>query len=75
MRYHQSDKNKNDHRITALNKIKDKFDYGNLSFPLSLDDIKEFENINKICVYVYEVVEEVINTYNILFSPLQSHQQ
>ena len=43
MRYHQSDKNKNDHRITALSKIKDKFDYANLSFPLSLDDIKEFE--------------------------------
>ena len=52
MRYHQSDKKKDGQNITALQKIKDKYDYTGIDFPASYDDIEKIEEMNKVCIYV-----------------------
>jgi hypothetical protein len=49
---------KNSDRITVLRQITDKYDYSGLEYPVSLDGIKHFEELNKVCIYVYEVDEE-----------------
>jgi hypothetical protein len=68
MRYHQTAKNKNDDRTCNLINVKDKYDYSGITYPTSLEDIKIFEEINKVCIFVYEIIErkdektnEVIN--------------
>jgi len=58
MRYHQTEKKKNDDRITVLSKVEDKYNYDNISFPVSYDDIKQFEINNKCCIFVYYVNDE-----------------
>ena len=58
MRYHQSKKQKNDDRITALQKLTDKYDYTGIDFPTSYDDIEKFEETNNVCIYVYKIDEE-----------------
>jgi hypothetical protein len=40
MRFHQSPQTKHSDRITVLDKTEDKFDYGCMTFPPSLDDVK-----------------------------------
>ena len=49
---------KNSDRITVLRQVQDKYDYSGLEFPVSLSNIKHFEENNKVCVYVYEIDEE-----------------
>ena len=58
MLYNQSNQAKNSDRIAALRQIEDKYDYIGLEFPVSLQGISHFEEINKVCIYVYEVDEE-----------------
>ena len=58
MLYHQSNQAKNSDRITALRQTTDKHDYSRLKYPVSLDGIRHFEELNKVCIYVYEVDEE-----------------
>ena len=53
MLYHQSEKTVNGHRLTVLKKIKDKYDWSNVGFPASLNDIETFEHNNKVCVNIY----------------------
>jgi hypothetical protein len=43
MRYHQSPKDKNDARVSNLITVKDKYDYSEINYPASLEDIKIFE--------------------------------
>jgi len=57
MRYHQSEK-KNDHRISALKKVKDKYDYGDMSFPADFESIEKFEIKNQVCIYIYSMNDE-----------------
>ena len=59
MRYHQSPKNKHDDRTCNLINVKDKYDYSEINYPVSLEDIKIFEENNKICIYVYEIKEKL----------------
>ena len=58
MLYHQSKQEKHSERTTALSKMKDKYDYSGLEYPVSFDGIRRFEEINKVSIYVYEVDEE-----------------
>ena len=58
MKYHQSKMKHNDLRTTSLKKVNDKYDYSGLEYPVSLEGIKHFEDINKVCVCVYEVDDE-----------------
>jgi hypothetical protein len=58
MLYHQSKQEKHSDRITVLRQITDKYDYTGLEFPVSLNGIKHFEEVNKVCIYVYEVDED-----------------
>ena len=53
MRYHQSEKKQNDHRISALKKVKDKYECGDMSFPADFESIEEFEMKNKVRIYIY----------------------
>ena len=55
MKYHQSLKDKNSHRITVLKKVDDNYNYENVNFPASLNDIEQFELNNKLSVFVYSV--------------------
>ena len=58
MLYSQSNQAKNSDRVAALRQIEDKCDYSGLEFPVSLHGISHFEELNKVCIYVYEVDEE-----------------
>ena len=51
-------KQKNSDRITALRQITDKYDQSGLEYPASLDGIRHFEELNKVCVYGYELDAE-----------------
>ena len=55
MKYHQSKKVKHNDRITVLKQIEDKFNYDNVKFPAGYNDIKQFEENNKISVFVYTI--------------------
>ena len=57
-KYHQTKKSKNDDRITILKTVDDKYNYNNVNYPASYDDIKQFEDNNKISVFVYTINEE-----------------
>jgi len=58
LRYHQTKKDKHDDRISVLSKIKDKYDYSGFEFPFDFDDINRFEEINKVCIFVFYIDEE-----------------
>ena len=58
MKYHQSDKKEKGHRVTVLDKIKDKYNYGDIQFPADYEAIKTFEDLNQVCIYVYIYDEE-----------------
>ncbi len=62
MLYHQSNRKANSHRTTALAKIVDKYDYTDITFPISDDDVTTFENNNGITINVWRVAEDK-NTY------------
>jgi hypothetical protein len=52
MLYHQSKQDKHSDRTTVLRQITDKYDYTGLEFPVSLDNIKQFEDIS-VGVYLH----------------------
>lgn len=58
MKYHQSEKIKNCDRLSVLSKLEDKYNYDNVEFPTSYDDIKTFEENNKVGVIVYEIDDD-----------------
>jgi hypothetical protein len=51
--YHQSEKAKHSDRVSVLNKIEDKYNWENVNFPTTFDDITTFENNNRICVNIF----------------------
>ena len=53
MQYHKSVKHKHVQHISALKKIEDKYDYSGIEFPASYEDIYKFEDLNKVCVFIY----------------------
>ena len=57
-KYHQTPKAKHDDRTTVLSKADDKYNYDNIHYPASFDDIKTFENNNKVCVNVYRIDQD-----------------
>ena len=60
MKYHQTDKSKHSDRLSVLKKVEDKYNYDNMHFPTSYDDIKTFEENNKVCVMVYTTSTDTI---------------
>ena len=58
MLYHQSDKSKNSDRVSALKKITDKYNYDGMVFLVDYASIETFEELNKVCIFVYELDEE-----------------
>ena len=58
MLYHQSDKSKNSDRVSALKKITDKYNYDGIVFLVHYASIETFEELNKVCIFVYELDEE-----------------
>ena len=59
MRYHQSPQLKHSDRISVLDKIEDKFNYGDMTFPASFEDIQKFEEDNKITINIYRMKGEI----------------
>lgn len=55
MKYHQTEKNKHDDRISSLKKVDDKFNYEGINFPASYDDVEKFEHLNKVSIYIYSL--------------------
>ena len=58
MKYHQSKKEKHDDRITVLRQLDDKYDYSNMQYPASHEDINVFEENNKVSIFVYNIDED-----------------
>jgi hypothetical protein len=58
MKYHSSKREKNCDRISALKKLEDKYNFEGVDYPTSYDDIKVFEENNKVGVVVYVIDEE-----------------
>ena len=58
MKYHQSSQQKDAQNISALKKVDDKYDYSDITFPTSYDDIYKFEERNNLCIFVYEIGED-----------------
>ena len=65
MKYHQSSKVKHSDRISVLKQLEDKFNYDNVKFPAGYNDIKQFEENNKVCIFVYTLStdNEIIRDY------------
>ena len=40
-KYHRTDKSKHSDRLCVLNKIENEYNYDNMNFPVSYDDIEE----------------------------------
>ena len=55
MKYHQTEKSKHDYKISVLKKVEDKYNYVDVDFPASYDDIKTFEDNNHVCVNAYVI--------------------
>ena len=53
MKYHQSEQKSKDHRISVLDKIQDKYNYGEMQFPADYEAIRQFEDLNQVCMYIY----------------------
>ena len=58
MLYHQSEQGTKDFRTTALQKVDETYNYAGLEYPVSLEGISHFENLNKVCIHVYEIDED-----------------
>ncbi len=63
MLYHQSDKAKNADRTTVLNRIEDKYNWGNVNSPATFDDITTFETNNRVCsnIFAHDLTKNKIN--------------
>ena len=51
MKCHQSNKTKHDDRPSQLIKVKDEYDYSDISYPTAFNDISKFEEANKLCIF------------------------
>ncbi|MFM7977723.1 MAG: hypothetical protein ACKPKO_00265, partial [Candidatus Fonsibacter sp.] len=60
MLYYQSNKGKHDTRLSALKKINDKYSFEDITFLVSYEDITLFEDMNKVCLSVYEIEDDKI---------------
>jgi len=60
MLYHQSEKGKNDTRLSALKNINDKYSYEDITFLVSYEDITLFADMNKVFIFVYEIEDDKI---------------
>ena len=58
MLYHQSEQTKHSAILSYLDKVQDKYNYEGVNFPTSYEDIKKFEENNKVCVNVYATKKE-----------------
>ena len=57
MLYH-SEKTNNSDLVSAFKKINDKYHYDGMVFPADYTSIKAFEELNKTCVFIYEIDAE-----------------
>ena len=55
MMYHQSAKGNHDSRLSKLKKVADKYNYDGMEFPASYEAISAFEEINRVCIFIYEL--------------------
>ena len=58
MKYHQTKREKHNDRISDLKKVDDKYNYDDVIFQASYDDIKQFENNNQVSFFVYTISTE-----------------
>ena len=55
---HKSQRKKNDDRVSALKKVNCDYDFTNVNFPATYDDIETFEQNNNESVFVYAITEK-----------------
>ena len=58
LEYHQSARSKNDSRLSKLKKVEEKYIYDGMEFPASYEAISAFEDINRVCIFIYELDSE-----------------
>jgi hypothetical protein len=63
MKYYQSEQTKHSHDLTDLAKTEDKYDYGAMTFPASLDDIERFAEDNELTINIFQMGKdsEILN--------------
>ena len=58
MLYHQSEQKEKTHRTTTLAKITDKYDYTDITFPISYDQVTLFEDTNKLTINIWKLADD-----------------
>jgi hypothetical protein len=53
--YHQTKQEKHDNRLTVLSKFNNTYNYKDISYPTSLEDVKQFEINNELCITSYTI--------------------
>jgi hypothetical protein len=53
--YHQTKQEKHDNILTVLSKFNNIYNYNNISYPTSLEDVKQFEINNELCINIYTI--------------------
>ena len=53
-----TEKGNHDTRLTVLKKVKDKYKWGAIAFPVSFTDIKNFGDLNQVCINKWGISEE-----------------
>ena len=56
--YHQSEQKEKSHRITALAKVVEKYDYSGITFPISYDQVEDFANTNELTINIWRIGED-----------------
>ena len=55
MRNNKINKDKKGNRLSVLKDIHDKYVYARIAAPHMYEDTKMCEDMNKVCIYVYEI--------------------
>jgi hypothetical protein len=61
--YHQTKQENHDNRLTVLSKFNNTYNYKDITYPTSLEDVKKFEINNELCINIYTIHKhnDVIN--------------
>ena len=60
LKYHQSKKAKHGERMSVLSKIEDKYNYENIDFPATIEDVRIFEEQNEdTAINIFEYDESI----------------
>ena len=60
MLYHLTKRAKHDDRLSVLKKVQDIYNWEGVNFPATYDDIAHFEELNKVCIFVFSLTKDLV---------------